>query len=280
MGRFWLPGPLTIGQFVIYSRPIGTSVIRSFTECWESDAGRPLKGSQMNMNGGMSEGVDGAIPEDDEPPSRFASASKRSLADFRLDNHSSARKPNGKNSSDKTAGTAAPLALSDSDRASRCRIIEPGLRTRSARPPDNPRTLAFREQHFPDATDEQWDNWRWQSQHRIRKLDQLERMLVLSDDERDALTRGGQMLPVGITPYYLGLLDAEDAQQPLRRTVVPSTGEFIRTPGEADDPLGEDGHSPVPGLVHRYPDRVLLLPLDFCSTYCRYCTRSRVVGHG
>jgi lysine 2,3-aminomutase len=62
--------------------------------------------------------------------------------------------------------------------------------------------------------------------------------------------------------------------------VVPTHNEFVRTEGEADDPLGEDSHSPVPGLVHRYPDRVLLLPLDFCSTYCRYCTRSRVVGHG
>ena len=88
------------------------------------------------------------------------------------------------------------------------------------------------------------------------------------------------MLPVGITPYYMSLLDAGDAQQPLRRTVVPTLNEFVRTQGEADDPLGEDSHSPVPGLVHRYPDRVLLLPLDFCSTYCRYCTRSRVVGHG
>ena len=61
---------------------------------------------------------------------------------------------------------------------------------------------------------------------------------------------------------------------------MPTLNEFVRTEGEADDPLGEDSHSPVPGLVHRYPDRVLLLPLDFCSTYCRYCTRSRVVGHG
>jgi lysine 2,3-aminomutase len=78
----------------------------------------------------------------------------------------------------------------------------------------------------------------------------------------------------------MSLLDREDADQPLRRTVIPSVGEFVRTEGEADDPLGEDGHSPVPGLVHRYPDRVLLLALDFCSTYCRYCTRSRVVGHG
>ena len=88
------------------------------------------------------------------------------------------------------------------------------------------------------------------------------------------------MLPVGITPYYMSLLSADDPEQPLRKTVVPTTAAFLRTAGEADDPLGEDGHSPVPGLVHRYPDRVLLLPLDFCSTYCRYCTRSRVVGHG
>jgi lysine 2,3-aminomutase len=78
----------------------------------------------------------------------------------------------------------------------------------------------------------------------------------------------------------MSLVDPADPDQPLRKTVIPTKHEFLRTPGEADDPLGEDGHSPVPGLVHRYPDRVLLLPLDFCSTYCRYCTRSRVVGHG
>jgi lysine 2,3-aminomutase len=88
------------------------------------------------------------------------------------------------------------------------------------------------------------------------------------------------MLPVGITPYYLSLVSREDCNEALRRTVIPSLDEFKRTRGEADDPLGEDGHSPVPGLVHRYPDRVLFLALDFCSTYCRYCTRSRVVGHG
>ena len=142
------------------------------------------------------------------------------------------------------------------------------------------RTRAFRQRFFPEATERQWNDWRWQSQHRIRKLEQFERMMSLSDDERDALVRGGTMLPVGVTPYYMSLLDAEDPHQPLRKTVIPTTGEFVRTLGEADDPLGEDCHSPVPGLVHRYPDRVLLLPLDFCSTYCRYCTRSRVVGHG
>lgn len=144
----------------------------------------------------------------------------------------------------------------------------------------NPQTRAFRKRFFPDATDREWNDWRWQSRHRIRTLEQFERMVTLSETERDALIRGGTMLPVGITPYYMSLIDAEDANQPLRKTVIPTTSEFVRTVGEADDPLGEDCHSPVPGLVHRYPDRVLLLPLDFCSTYCRYCTRSRVVGHG
>lgn len=148
------------------------------------------------------------------------------------------------------------------------------------RPRASTRTRDFRRRFFPQATEADWNDWRWQSRNRIRKLDQLDRMLILSDDEREALVKGESMLPVGITPYYMSLLDREDPMQPLRRTVVPVTGEFVRTPGEADDPLGEDGHSPTPGLVHRYPDRVLLLALDFCSTYCRYCTRSRVVGHG
>jgi lysine 2,3-aminomutase len=148
------------------------------------------------------------------------------------------------------------------------------------RRPANTRTRAFRRAFYRDVPDKDWNDWRWQSRHRVRKLDQIERMLVLSDDEREALIKGESMLPVGITPYYMSLLDQDDALQPLRRTVIPVTGEFLRTPGEADDPLSEDGHSPTPGLVHRYPDRVLLLALDFCSTYCRYCTRSRVVGHG
>lgn len=144
----------------------------------------------------------------------------------------------------------------------------------------HPRARQFRKRFFPDATESDWNDWRWQTRHRIRLLKQIESMLRLSDEEREALQRGGAMLPVGVTPYYMSLLDPDDPQQPLRKTVIPTVHEFIRTPGEADDPLGEDAHSPVPGLVHRYPDRVLLLALDFCSTYCRYCTRSRVVGHG
>jgi len=148
------------------------------------------------------------------------------------------------------------------------------------RPSGNPQTRAFRKTFYPEVTEKEWNDWRWQTRHRVRSLDQLERILDLSEDERQALSVGGGMLPVSVTPYYASLLSRNDSNQPLRRTVIPTTAEFVRTPGEADDPLGEDKHSPVPGLVHRYPDRVLLLAHDFCSTFCRYCTRSRVVGHG
>jgi len=143
-----------------------------------------------------------------------------------------------------------------------------------------PLARAFRRAHFPETTDRQWDDWRWQLRHRIRTLDQLERVCTLDETERRALSQGGSLLPFAVTPYYMSLIDPVDSRQPLRRTVIPDQSEFLRTFGEADDPLGEDSYSPVPGLVHRYPDRVLFLVHDFCSTFCRYCTRSRVVGQG
>ena len=141
-------------------------------------------------------------------------------------------------------------------------------------------TRAFRKAFYPNIADRDWNDWHWQARNRLRTLAQLEQVLVLSDDERKALSDGESMLPVSITPYYMSLVSRDDRNQPLRRTVIPTTAEFHRGLGEADDPLGEDGDSPMPGLVHRYPDRVLLLVTDFCSSYCRYCTRSRVVGHG
>lgn len=144
--------------------------------------------------------------------------------------------------------------------------------------PENPRTLNFRQQFFPEATASQWHNWRWQLRNRITTADGLQRIIRLSDDERRALVSHGQALPFAITPYYASLLDASDPRQALRRTVVPVTSEYLHSPGESHDPLGEDSDSPVPGLVHRYPDRVLFLVTEFCSTYCRYCTRSRMVG--
>jgi lysine 2,3-aminomutase len=139
-------------------------------------------------------------------------------------------------------------------------------------------TNAFRKRFFPDASIGEWNDWRWQLRNRIKSSEMLERIFVLSDDERDAVSRHQGSLPVGITPYYASLLAREDASDGLRRTHIPVGTEYLRTPGEADDPLGEDHDAAVPGLVHRYPDRVLFLSTGFCSTYCRYCTRSRMVG--
>jgi lysine 2,3-aminomutase len=144
--------------------------------------------------------------------------------------------------------------------------------------PENPKTQSFRKQFFPEATASQWHNWRWQLRNRITTVDGLARIICLADDERQALSRDGYSLPFAITPYYASLLDTDDLRQALRRTVVPVTGEYVHSAGESQDPLGEDSDSPVPGLVHRYPDRVLFLVTEFCSTYCRYCTRSRMVG--
>ncbi len=140
------------------------------------------------------------------------------------------------------------------------------------------RSREFLRRHYPDATLENWTDWRWQNSNRVRTLAMLEQMIVLSDDEREAIKRHTGALPVGITPYYASLVDRDDPNQAIRRTVVPVLGEYVTSRGEGDDPLGEDTHSPVPGLVHRYPDRVLLLVTNFCSVYCRYCTRARMVG--
>ncbi len=142
------------------------------------------------------------------------------------------------------------------------------------------RVLSFREQFFPEVTCAEWDDWRWQLRNRITDLHGLERIILLSEDERNAIIRHGTLFPIAVTPYYASLLDPNDSSQPLRRTVVPVTREHLISTEEARDPLKEDDDSPVPGLVHRYPDRVLFLVTNFCATYCRYCTRSRLVGNG
>ena len=142
------------------------------------------------------------------------------------------------------------------------------------------RTLSFCERFFPEATCADWNDWRWQLRHSIRDIDTLSRFLRLSDDERTMDDHGMKWFPMAITPYYASLLDQENPLQPLRRTVVPQIAETVCSPSEARDPLGEEHDSPVPGIVHRYPDRVLFVVTKFCSTYCRYCTRSRLVGNG
>lgn len=141
-----------------------------------------------------------------------------------------------------------------------------------------PRSRAFRERVFPDVTDAEWNDWRWQLRHRIRDLASLERAFRLTPDERATVIELGDRLPVGITPVYAAIIDPDDPDDPLRKTMIPRSDEFGSSRGELEDPLAEDGDMPVPGLVHRYPDRVLFLVTSFCATYCRYCTRSRLVG--
>ncbi len=144
----------------------------------------------------------------------------------------------------------------------------------------NPQGRRFRRAWFPEATDREWSDWKWQLRNRISSLDLLRRMVHLTIEEEKALELGGGQLPAAITPHYMGLIDPLDPDQAIRRAMIPTVYELRKCPGEADDPLGEEHQSPVEGMVHRYPDRVLLLATDFCSAYCRYCTRSRVVGHG
>ncbi len=160
--------------------------------------------------------------------------------------------------------------------------IESGSGSRRARtvPRQGERTVAFRRGFYPETADSDWNNWSWQLRNRIKDLPGLRRIINLSEEEIEGITRHNGSLPVAVTPYYASLLDPDNPAQPLRRAVVPVAGEHLCSPGESEDPLAEEDKSPVPGLVHRYPDRVLFLATDFCSTYCRYCTRSRMVGKG
>jgi lysine 2,3-aminomutase len=135
----------------------------------------------------------------------------------------------------------------------------------------------FRARFFPLVTAAEWCDWRWQLRNRVRSIEALERIVRLTPDERMAIERHSGSLPFAITPYYLSLLDPYAPEQPLRRTMIPATDEYLRTAGEAEDPLSEDKDSPVPCIVHRYPDRVLFLVANSCASNCRYCTRSRMV---
>jgi len=141
----------------------------------------------------------------------------------------------------------------------------------------NSKSNSFRKKYFPHASINDWNSWQWQIANSFKDLNSLSRIVQLSKDEYSALSKGSY-LKLNITPYYASLLDRENPYNPLRLSVIPVIAEFNHLPEEAEDPLGEDNQSPVSCLVHRYPDRVLFLVTDFCSTNCRYCTRSRLVG--
>lgn len=138
-------------------------------------------------------------------------------------------------------------------------------------------TSRFRDLYYPGVSDDEWNSWVWQFSHSITTFDQLGQFFRLSPEE-EYTAREKKKLPVRITPYYASLIDPEDPGQAIRRTMIPVYNELIVTPEESEDPLGEENQSPVPQLVHRYPDRVLFLTTGVCAAYCRYCTRSHAVS--
>ena len=130
---------------------------------------------------------------------------------------------------------------------------------------------------FKDIPDEKWNDWRWQLSNRINTPEEFERVIPLTESERTALA-AAHLFRVDITPYFISLINPDDPNDPIRKQVVPSEIEMTPFTAMMEDSLAEDRHSPVPGLVHRYPDRALMLVTTQCASYCRYCTRSRIVG--
>tara|TARA_B100000900_G_scaffold415500_1_gene445617 strand:+ start:1223 stop:2413 length:1191 start_codon:yes stop_codon:yes gene_type:complete len=127
--------------------------------------------------------------------------------------------------------------------------------------------------------EEKWTDWKWQLRNRITSLEELEAKMELTDEEREGCLHANDKLAMSITPYFFNLIDRDDPDCPVRKQLIPRSGEMSVSAEEMLDPVGEDSHSPVPGLVHRYPDRVLFLVTDRCASYCRYCTRSRLVSN-
>ena len=130
---------------------------------------------------------------------------------------------------------------------------------------------------YADVPDEKWNDWRWQLSHRLNTIEEIDQVITLTESERKALG-SSNLFRVDITPYFISLIRPEDPEDPIRKQVIPTAAEMVPFTSMMEDSLAEDRHSPVPGLVHRYPDRVLMLVTTQCASYCRYCTRSRIVG--
>jgi len=153
-------------------------------------------------------------------------------------------------------------------------------------PPSSRQPRALKEFHsagrgfWRDVSDLDWNDWHWQLKHRITTPEQLQHLMpTLTPEESAGVKLANHKLALAITPYFFNLIDPTDEHCPIRQQVIPRVEETHAASWEMSDPCGEDSHSPVPGLVHRYPDRVLFLVTDRCAAYCRYCTRSRLVSN-
>ncbi len=142
----------------------------------------------------------------------------------------------------------------------------------------NKQAEARRHSLFPGVSDQDWDSWQWQVKNRITTLEGLTALMTLTPEEVDGVKEVLQEFRMAITPYYMTLIDPDDPHDPARKQAIPTAMERKSAPEDQDDPLHEEGDSPVFGLTHRYPDRVLMLITDMCSMYCRHCTRRRLAG--
>jgi lysine 2,3-aminomutase len=131
---------------------------------------------------------------------------------------------------------------------------------------------------WKEISEKEWNDWRWQLRHRVTKLEQLQEILQLIPEEIEGIKQSKGRLALAVTPYFVSIMDSNNPNCPIRRQAIPRIEECHLSKNDMVDPCGEDKDSPVSGLVHRYPDRVLLLVTDQCATYCRYCTRRRLVG--
>lgn len=140
------------------------------------------------------------------------------------------------------------------------------------------RSSEFMHRYFPLTTIESWNDWKWQLRNAFTSIDDLQKIMKLSDKEIMAINNLKGRLPLRITPYFASLIYDSKPGHPLRRNVIPVIEELLVSSSEQSDPLHESSFSPVKGIVHRYPDRVLFTVTQVCSNYCRYCTRSHSVG--
>ena len=131
---------------------------------------------------------------------------------------------------------------------------------------------------FANVPEEQWNDWKWQAKNRVETLEELKKYIDLSEDEETGVRECLKTFRMAVTPYYLSLIDLNDPNDPVRKQAIPTAAELYFAPEESADSLHEDTDSPVKGLTHRYPDRVLFLITDCCAAYCRHCTRRRMVG--
>ncbi len=136
----------------------------------------------------------------------------------------------------------------------------------------------MRNELFKDIPAEQWNDWKWQYKNRIMTAEDLSKYIELSNEERQGIEKCLDSYQMAITPYVLSLFDLNNPFDPIRRQFIPSVDELYIAPEDQRDPLHEETDSPCTGLTHRYPDRVLFLVTNQCSSYCRHCTRRRFAG--